>query len=123
MENGNDISVVNDIPIVNDIPTVFVLKQQRWDKDIKDIISEIKKKNLEPAHNIKSITLVNRSSVHTQLLTDEFTTYIVNLFESKGYIVVVNNNTVVERPAHVSKNILISGRYYDDTVKTITISW
>ena len=102
---------MNDI----DIPSASELKHQRWAEAVKDIVSDIKIINMNERCMLKQITLYE-GGTYEHVLTDEFIEYIVNLFESKGYSV------TIEQVHLYGQGALLSPQN-KTTTKHIIISW
>ena len=98
---------------MNDIPSASELKQEIWDAAIKDIVSTIKQINKDPKYMPKVMTIYE-GSTYAHVLTDEFIEYIVHLFESKGYRVVIE---------HFNLSPLDDGSLIQKTAKKISIYW
>ena len=87
---------MNDIPTASElipsaselIPSASELKQQIWNKAIKDIVSDMKEINNNPRFKSKVMTIYE-GGTYEHVLTNEFIEYIVYLFESKGYSVTI----------------------------------
>ena len=97
------------------IPSASELKQQLWDDAIKDIVSDIKEINNNTRYKFK-IMHIYEGATYEHVLTDEFIEYIVNLFESKGYSV------TIEQVHLYGQGALLSPQN-KTTTKHIIISW